>query len=69
MHYFELLRETHRFVSLVNSSILKSASGDGLKVPFSQRLTVMTLTPNLRANPSWLKPSLRLNSLIDSLFM
>lgn len=29
----------------------------------------MTLTPNFRANPSWLKPSFRLNSFIDPLFM
>ena len=49
------------------SSIFSIARGDGLKLPFSQRLTVRTLTPSFRANPSWLKPSSRLSSLIASL--
>jgi len=68
---FNLLKtnptEIHSFNSLITSSSFVNARGDGLLLPFSQRLTVRTLTPNFRANPSWLKPSLRLSSLIASL--
>ncbi len=59
--------QAFRSVSLLrsmSSSICRIASGEGLLMPLSHRLTIEKMTPTLAANCSWVRPSLERKSLI-----